>query len=192
MKLETIDSDISLPRKMRKELKKPLGLLIETDPNQELLNIIKNEKPSLVIFVGDYCVKKMVEDKGFIPDISIIDGKNLREQFEKITIHNAKVIKAKNPPAKITREAWKRIEEAIASKINGLKTKVSNPILLIIDGEEDLLVFPAVLESPTNTFVVYGQPHKGLVLIKVTSNVKFKFKKLIERMKVMKNEDKNQ
>ncbi|MCK5157960.1 MAG: DUF359 domain-containing protein, partial [Candidatus Heimdallarchaeota archaeon] len=58
------------------------------------------------------------------------------------------------------------------------------PIVLLITGEEDLLVFPAVLEAPENSFVVYGQPHEGIVLIKVTMNARFKFEKLIERMKV--------
>ena len=45
-------------------------------------------------------------------------------------------------------------------------------------------MFPAVLEAPENSFVVYGQPHEGIVLIKVTMNARFKFEKLIERMKV--------
>ena len=178
-----------LPVEMRSELKQPLGELIVENPTQNLLNRIQKDKPPLTIFVGDYCTKEVI-NSGYNPDISIIDGKNLRKKFEKILIPNAKVIKAENPPAMVTSESWQLIAELIGNQIKNLSKDISKePIVLFIDGEEDLLVFPAVIESPENTFVIYGQPHEGVVLIKVTANVKFKFKKLIERMKVNKNED---
>ncbi|HUU77607.1 MAG TPA: DUF359 domain-containing protein [candidate division Zixibacteria bacterium] len=185
---EKIINDLFLPEEMRDELKKPLGFLLFENPTENLIRLLAEEKPSLVIFIGDYCVQEVLA-KGYIPNISIIDGKNLRKSFEKITIHNAKVINTNNPPAMITTNAWITIrtiiEELVETDSNGKK----EPIVLYVQGEEDLLVFPVVLESPIGTYVVYGQPHEGVVVIKVTVNVKFKFKKLIERMKVRKNED---
>ncbi|MBK5114926.1 MAG: DUF359 domain-containing protein [Candidatus Heimdallarchaeota archaeon] len=173
-----------LPEEMRSELKEPLGELITGEPTQKLLEIIQEEHPPLIIFVGDFCVEDALKH-GLVPDISIIDGKNLREQYHEISIHNAKVINSNNPPAKITVESWTKIKEAIIRQIQRKEKKLpKEPIVLLITGEEDLLVFPAVLEAPENSFVVYGQPHEGIVLIKVTLNAKFKLEKLIERMKV--------
>jgi len=176
--------DLVLPEKLRSKLKKPFGKLITYQPAIQLIQIIKKEKPKIVIFVGDYCVKDAL-DHGLIPDLSIIDGKNLRKPFEKVPINNVKVIKSKNPSATITSESWKKIRIIIQEKLKKtIKEKPNKPVVLSIDGEEDLLVIPAVLESPNNGFVVYGQPHEGIVLIKTTFNKKFKLKKLIKRMKV--------
>ena len=180
--------DHFLPVEMREELKQPLGELITESPTKSLLKRIECKKPRLTIFVGDYCVQEAIKS-GYIPDISIIDGKNLRKKFEIILIPNAKVIKTKNPPAMVTAESWTMIAEQIGKQIYSSDNKSKEPIVLFIDGEEDLLVLPAVIESPEGAFIIYGQPHEGVVLIKVTANVKFKFRKLIERMKVNKNED---
>ncbi len=174
-----------LPEEMRSELKEPLGELITIDPSLSLIKRIQEEQPPIVILVGDYCVEDALKH-GLIPDISILDGVNLREPYHEISIHNAKVINSNNPPAKITVESWTKIIEIIEQQIQRTIEEIpKEPIVLLITGEEDLLVVPAVLEAPEGSFVVYGQPHKGIVLIKVTANAKFKFKKLIERMKVV-------
>ncbi|NHJ47769.1 MAG: DUF359 domain-containing protein [Asgard group archaeon] len=183
--LENFTSDLKLPESMRNELKKPLGQLITSQPTKTLIQLIEKDQPQLVIFVGDYCVQKALEHN-LVPHLSIIDGKNLREPFEKITIGNAKEIKCKNPAATITVESWKKIKEIIKELVT---IKEKQPIILYIDGEEDLLVLPVIIELPNNSFVVYGQPHEGIVVINVTPNVKFKCKKLIERMKVESDED---
>jgi hypothetical protein len=181
---------LRLPQKMRKELKQPLGELITEEPTMELLRRIENERPPLVILIGDFCVQEALA-KGFIPDISIIDGLNLREPFPEVTIPNAKIINANNPPANITIDAWINLKKSIQLQQKTLaQKKTERPILLLITGEEDLLVLPAVIEAPLRSYVVYGQPHEGIVLIKVTINTKNKCKKLIERMKVESNENK--
>ncbi|NHJ31628.1 MAG: DUF359 domain-containing protein [Asgard group archaeon] len=183
-KIEDAFKEYILPEEMRSELKKPLGELITKEPTLKLIKIIQKENPPIIIFVGDFCVEDALKH-GLTPDISIMDGLNLREPYHEISIHNAKVINSNNPPAKITVESWMKIAQAIKQQIQSTEKKIpKEPIVLLINGEEDLLVFPAVLEAPENSFVVYGQPHEGIVLIKVTMNAKFKFKKLIERMKV--------
>ena len=185
--LENIKHDFLLPFDMREELKAPIGKLITKEPTKTLIKLVEKKQPTLVVFVGDYCVHKALENN-FIPNLSIIDGRNLREPFDEISIENAKIVNSTNPQATITIETWKIIRE-IFSEL--LENKEKQPIILYIDGEEDLLVLPVVLELPENSFVVYGQPHEGIVLINVTPNVKLKCKKLIERMKVENNEDKN-
>ncbi|MHA1502909.1 MAG: GTP-dependent dephospho-CoA kinase family protein [Candidatus Heimdallarchaeota archaeon] len=168
---------------MRKELSIPMGQLITEEPTQQLLRKIEEEKPQLVIMIGDYCTQDVISH-GYVPDLAIIDGLNLREPFQEVMIPNAKIIKANNPPAVISKESWMQISNAIKDILTKKESKSNVPIILSITGEEDLLVFPVVLEAPEGAFIIYGQPHEGIVLINVTPNVKFKFKKLIERMKV--------
>jgi len=182
----SISHNLILPEELRDELKEPLGELITKEPSQELIRRYKKEKPPLVILVGDFCVNDALKS-GFIADIAIIDRINLRKPYEEISIHNAKVIKIKNPPAVITVKSWKQIRKAIKQQQRSKK----KPLVLMVEGEEDLLVLPAVIEAPEGSFVVYGQPYEGIVLIKVTANTKFKCMKFIERMKVERNENQN-
>lgn len=195
-------TDLILPSSMRQELKTPLGQLITKEPTTSLLTLITKEQPPLVVLVGDYCVQDFLEAGG-VPNLSIIDHKNLRKPFEPITIPNAQKIITSNPPATITIEAWMKIRKIIQQQLllmdtvtdqqkkKGARTKqtaasnkhkAKNPVVLFVEGEEDLLVLPVVLESPEGVFVVYGQPHRGIVLIKVTSAIKDEFAAIINKM----------
>jgi len=175
-----------LPEEMRDELKEPLGELLVKEPTKTLIELVAKLQPPIVVMVGDFCFHKALQ-QNFTPDIAIIDGLNLREPYETIPIANAIMLKAKNPPATITKAAWQAIKKAFKRQLRkkGKRAK-KKPIVLFIEGEEDLLVLPAVIEAPLQAIIAYGQPQKGLVLIKVTTNVKLKCKKLIERMKVEK------
>ncbi|TET75859.1 MAG: DUF359 domain-containing protein, partial [Candidatus Heimdallarchaeota archaeon] len=55
-------------------------------------------------------------------------------------------------------------------------------IIIKISGEEDLLVLPAIYETPYNSKVLYGQPNEGLVVVTVTEEIKKKVKSLIQKM----------
>ena len=54
--------------------------------------------------------------------------------------------------------------------------------MIFVDGEEDLLAIPAVLESPDNALVVYGQPSEGLVVVTVSPQTKSDVRKIMNRM----------
>ena len=56
---------------------------------------------------------------------------------------------------------------------------------IVINGEEDLLALPAVLFAPEGSFVVYGQPKEGVVVIKVTAEKKAEVKLIIDEMEVV-------
>ncbi|MBD3191458.1 MAG: DUF359 domain-containing protein [Candidatus Heimdallarchaeota archaeon] len=194
-------TDLILPTSLRQELKAPLGQLITEQPTASLLSLIIKEQPPLVILVGDYCVQDFLAAGG-IPNLSIIDHKNLREPFEPVIIPNARKVTTNNPPASITVDAWRKIRKIIHQQLlmresvsdqptkregrnqqaTVTKVRTKNPVVLFVEGEEDLLVLPAVLESPEETFVVYGQPHQGIVLIKVTDLIKEKFTRIINKM----------
>ncbi len=53
---------------------------------------------------------------------------------------------------------------------------------MVVDGEEDLLTLVAVLCAPENSLVVYGQPHEGIVVVKVTEKTKRKIRRIVEAM----------
>lgn len=45
-------------------------------------------------------------------------------------------------------------------------------MLLLVDGEEDLLALPAIVHAPIGGVVYYGQPQQGLVEVMVTEEKK--------------------
>ncbi|MEJ2242694.1 MAG: DUF359 domain-containing protein [Candidatus Bathyarchaeota archaeon] len=161
---------------LRKELKNPQGLLIEGPYAQTILKLkelIEKEKPTRVISVGDIVSQRMIE-YGLSPNILIIDNKTMRKPIQPIDVLTDHELHVKNPPGSITKESWITFEKAL--KKDGL-TKI------IIDGEEDLLTVVAVLSAPTNSFVIYGQPMIGIVVVKVNKENRQKMQKIIDSMK---------
>jgi pantetheine-phosphate adenylyltransferase len=54
--------------------------------------------------------------------------------------------------------------------------------LVVVDGEEDLMVFPAVLLSLLGSVVFYGQPNQGVVMLTVTDKIKAKLSTMIHKL----------
>lgn len=161
-----------ITEKQRIELKKPLGKIVKVEDTKT---------DSKFITIGDETSCLFLE-KNKIPYIIIYDRKIKRRQAvpEKIKIITAlkiNEIKAKNPPGTITEEAENAVKQALS--LNE-KTKI------YIDGEEDLLVIPAIMLAPIDTLVYYGQPDEGIVQLKVTQQLKNKMKKIVEQMEVIK------
>jgi len=164
-----------LTSELRKELKKPQGLLIDghfKETMKRLKEFIEEEKPSLIISVGDVVSRNMIE-YGFQPNVVIVDNKVMRKPIQPITVNADQTLYAKNPPGTITNEACTAIKTAF---------KQEGRIRLMIDGEEDLLTLPVVLVAPENAVVVYGQPHNGIVVIKVTEEKKVKIRHIVDSM----------
>ena len=136
---------------------------------KELVEIVK---PSLVISVGDIVSSHMVKE-GICLDVLVVDNKTMRKPIQPIVVDVDQTLYAKNPAGAITDEAWAAIRQAIEQKG---RTK------LIIDGEEDLLTVVTVLSAPDEAFVVYGQPHVGIVVVKVTEEAKEKMRRIMDLM----------
>mgnify|MGYP000067653495 FL=1 len=165
-----------LPEKLRKKLKKPLGTLIAGNFDETIKRfreILAKEKPTRLIAVGD-AVSESLMKNGVFPDVFIIDNKVMRKEITPLKFSAERTLYAKNPAGTISKEAWEKIKNALDSD---LQTKI------IIDGEEDLLALPAVLFAPENSFVVYGQPREGMVIIKVTEEKRREVKSIIDEMK---------
>ena len=54
--------------------------------------------------------------------------------------------------------------------------------LILVDGEEDLLTLPCIVESPDDGLVLYGQPSEGLIVVATTSDVKKEADQILTRM----------
>ena len=139
---------------------------------KRLKELIEKEKPSMVISVGDIVSRNMIE-YGVSLNVLIVDNKVMRKPIQPITVDADQTLYANNPPGAITDEAWTVMRSAIEQKG---QTRV------IVDGEEDLLSLVAVLSAPENALVVYGQPHVGIVVVKVTEETREKMHRIVDAM----------
>jgi len=164
-----------LTTELRKELKKPQGLLIDgpfEKTMKRLKELVEEEKPSLIISVGDVVSRSMIE-YGVPLNVLIVDNKVMRKPIQPITVDADQTLYAKNPPGTITDEAWAAIRSAIDQKG---QTRV------MIEGEEDLLTLAVVQAAPQDALVVYGQPHVGIVVVKVTEETKERMRRIVDAM----------
>lgn len=150
---------LKLPEHLRQELKKPLGQLHESvfSIKESLQKQLKEEK--LIISIGDVTSMKLFENK-IQPQICIVDNLTKRKPIEHNLDHTENIKYVDNPAGVLTEEF---IELCIKS-INDASTE--NPLIIQVNGEEDLAVLPCVINSPKDTFILYGQPNEGVVLVK--------------------------
>jgi uncharacterized protein (UPF0218 family) len=164
---------VKLPNSLRDQLKTPLGILlpIGQDTKENIQKYLLDE--SYIITVGDRTTEKMIE-YGIIPSLQIIDGFEKRKQREFPKLGNASELMIDNPAAEITLQSIEIIKKAF---------EMTPPIRLTVNGEEDLLVLPVCIHAPKNSVVLYGQPNKGLVLVKITAEIRNKAQTLLDMMK---------
>ena len=163
---------MKLPDSLRDQLKIPLGILLP-ESQADKINIQKHlSENSYVITVGDRTTEKMIEF-GLVPSLQIIDSQEKREKREPPKLSNATELTVDNPPAEITSQSIEIIKKAFT---------MQPPVRLSVNGEEDLLVIPVCVYAPENAVVLYGQPNEGLVIVKITPEIRNKTQKLLESM----------
>lgn len=166
-----------LPEDGRGSLKAPKGEVYATDkgpPEKRVVDRIRKDEPECVIAVGDVTASTILSE-GYSPQVMIIDGITKRGPFnEQFSAERAYTIF--NPPATIYPEAWSVIDTAIHD---------DTASLIIVEGEEDLMGFPAVLLAPDDSVVLYGQPDVGIVWIPVNKENKKIARNLLEKMPII-------
>jgi cytidyltransferase-like protein len=149
--------NLLLKPEMRPHLQQPQGQLMAK------IQDINVPAHRMVIGVGDRVIQEFHQAN--IPFThALIDG-HIERQLVGIPDHaynQVNVLHAENPPGYILPEAVTTVSTALLLPQS----------LVIVDGEEDLLVFPAVLLAPLNSLVVYGQPRQGIVAIHVNETSK--------------------
>jgi uncharacterized protein (UPF0218 family) len=189
-----------LPRHLRMALAKPMGPHFAGAPEISLpkaLQWLQGHYPDAfsptgdishlqIICVGDIISKAMIDHPilhkylkmCFVDDLTqrgtVIDWQD--SCFSRVTL--------KNPRGAIAEEIFEFIRSHNSS---------SEQFLVKIDGEEDLLVIPAVLLSPSSTVVFYGQPPMtdlnpplvaGCVAIPVTIEIKTKLQAIFSEFAI--------
>jgi uncharacterized protein (UPF0218 family) len=165
----SIEKDIFLPESLRDELKKPFGKLMECS---DIAKMFKGKDITLVT-IGDFVSKSLIKG-GLSPNLIIWDGKNKRLPVEDLsTLRDyAPITKVSNSAASISKEAWDVVSESLN------KEKES----ILVDGEEDLLAIPVILNSNEGTYVVYGMPpEEGAILIDIDPKIKSVFQDLLSK-----------
>ncbi|MEM4703600.1 MAG: DUF359 domain-containing protein [Candidatus Bathyarchaeia archaeon] len=164
-----------LTPELRFRLKKPLGMLIRgsfAETVDRFKNLVGKEKPRFIVSVGDTVSRNLVRNN-LTPKLMIVDNRSMRRKTQKLQASTERTVQVENPPATITEEAVKAIKEALTSEG---ATKIT------VNGEEDLLALIAVMYASENSFVVYGQPYEGMVVIKVTPSKKAEIAGILELM----------
>ncbi|MCX6817079.1 MAG: pantetheine-phosphate adenylyltransferase [Candidatus Beckwithbacteria bacterium] len=154
--------NLTLPKSQRRYFQKPFSQIITTITSPKYF----------CIAVGDIAALSLLKEK-ITPNLAIVDLKTKRQTaFANLSSLGLKTgLFATNPPGHLTPDLAGKILTCLSKKI---------PTLLV-DGEEDLAVLPAILLSPLKTEIFYGQPDLGLVKISVTEKTKTKALKLLEK-----------
>ena len=161
-----------LPENLRDKLKKPLGILIlDSDITKSI--ILKNiPEHSFVITVGDATTEKLIK-YGITPSLQIVDGIEKRTKRELPPGDVKTILSCNNPAGEITMESVKTIKKAFQS---------IPPVRIVVTGEEDLMVLPAVVYAPAHATVLYGQPNEGLVIVPINDMTRNKAQSVIDSM----------
>lgn len=110
--------------------------------------------------------------------LAIVDGKTERSQAmptnELEAAYAGRVERTKNPPGMLSED----LQEVIHRRIR------NGGGLIVVDGEEDLAVLPLLGEMPLGTLVIYGQPRRGVCMIKVSEQTKRFAKDIMSQMEV--------
>jgi GTP-dependent dephospho-CoA kinase len=155
--------DKVLTPSLRRKLKKPLGRLFPAAEirGEEFLALVVGSP--FVVTVGDRVTETIQETTGRSPDVFVVDGVERRTPREVPRIAHGPTLRAKNPAGRITKAALGAMKRAFAGE---------KPVMVLIEGEEDLLTIPAVMEAPLGAVVFYGQPLEGVVAVRVDEESK--------------------
>jgi GTP-dependent dephospho-CoA kinase len=163
---------VHLPDSLRDSLKSPMGLLIKDSEvtKENILRIMS--KDAFLITVGDATTEKMIKF-GLDPSLQIVDSMEKRNKRNLPLGKTRTILECVNPAAEITDESISVIKKAFQADM---------PVRIIVKGEEDLLVLPVALYAPENSVILYGQPNEGLVIVKVTEEIRNKASKIMNSM----------
>ena len=174
-----------LPKTLRSSLRDPIGKLFTGSAKnaaKAAKNYINENNPAITVSIGDYCTKTLF-DVHFLPEIVIYDGKTLRKNKIGLDLALYQEKKVFNPAEWISHKAWKILQSTIRQIQSYTSDKCR--VAVRIDGEEDLLVIPAIILLPLGSMVVYGQPpiatDEGIVCTLITPSLKKLTKELLNK-----------
>lgn len=140
-----------MPDFLRDELAQPLGKVLM---GQEVRESFARHLTDQIISVGDLTTKTLL-DAGITPQLMIIDNKVNRKVFTDL----APIIAERDFPRTFVKSGPGFMS---SEAINAINVSLQNPSpgarVIEVEGEEDLLVIPAILAAPIGYVLYYGQP----------------------------------
>ena len=171
-----------LSNKVKKYLRFKYGISIFEKPPKSiklLKQVYDLFQCKYLITIGDYVTTNVVKFWK-IPEISIIDFKQLRKNYEFEYLHNFNyVIQVFNEASTLNFECFEILKQCFQ-----FIEKFNVKVVIIVIGEEDLLAIPAILLSPEKTLIVYGNYYENcLQVIPVCKDYKLCTLKLLSFFK---------
>ncbi|HSX40588.1 MAG TPA: pantetheine-phosphate adenylyltransferase [Candidatus Saccharimonadales bacterium] len=161
---EWFEQTLILTDKLREKLRTPFGKLLQT-PDLEKINT------GFVVTVGDI-VTKTYKDAGLSQQVAIVDFIVQRKvafgDIKELGFRGSeKIMHVENPAGTLTPELFK-------TAVRLFWNVQTYPLIVKINGEEDLAVLPVILAAPLGTTILYGQPNVGMVHVEVNEEMKEK------------------
>ena len=171
-----------LPNNLRKSFRDPIGQIFTGKPSdsaKKAIEYINTLGKVITVAVGDVCSQSLLE-QNFYPNLIVFDETTQRHGKVSLKLDSYQIRSAINPKEWILKSAWTAIRQSIA-----FSTSNNCRIAVRIDGEEDLLIIPAIISLPIGSIVVYGQPpiatEEGIVVVSITSTLKDRVSELLEK-----------
>ncbi len=174
---------LKLPPIHRSAFQKPFSTLLTGSQSRldwaglKAKKILANHPPLMTIAVGDIAVISLLQQNLPI-NLSLVDLKTKRQplfsSLDKLGLPKKPQHNVRNPSGTITPDLITALKQSL-SYYHQQQT-------ILINGEEDLSVLPAILLSPLSTAIFYGQPNQGLVYIRVTESSKQKALTLLKKL----------
>jgi len=181
-----LEQVVHLPTSLDSELKEPMGTLFpgpEDTPEVAIraaVEAIPAFSPCLIA-VGDVTVNALLET-GWVPDVGFVDGLTKRTAWDgEIDITSfVGHLTCENPAGQLTPDLLQSTDLALEFAFS----EEGGPVLLEVEGEEDLAPIMIHLLAPLGTVVLYGQPSAGVVLRVTDESTKARCRTLLDAFEV--------
>lgn len=154
----------------------PLGVAISKEAPDSIIRVKSEYENAFLITVGDIVTMNTIK-YWRKPNLAIMDLKTRRTiGIESLDSSFDVVINISNRPATLSIDAINRVGDAVRTALGG------DNVLVLVDGEEDLLAIPAVLMAPRGSVILYGLYTGYLIAIPIINEYKLAFMKLLLMM----------
>jgi len=181
LRLGEIDKNgrLTLPDAMRRELQKPLGKLLTGKSIEEH---IRTNRDNITVTIGDITTETLFSN-GVKPALAIVDLQVERKPYQSLEAYKFpkqyEIVRVVSGPGFISKPAI----EAIQQWTKGIRSR--KRMVLVVDGEEDLLTLSVIVNAPVGSVVYYGSPpstdRPGLVAVEVTKKKKQEVSELLRQ-----------
>ncbi|PIR59373.1 MAG: hypothetical protein COU69_00525 [Candidatus Pacebacteria bacterium CG10_big_fil_rev_8_21_14_0_10_56_10] len=162
---QAVGSGLKLNEQQRRQLRQPLGKIVD-QPNTSIV---------MTVVIGDTSLAKF-RQRGWTYQLGVYDGREVRQDTRRDARrdgqHNLDGVRPDhqllNPAGHVSAQLWQWLDQLEPAETSSAE----RPYHLLINGEEDLATAVAVLSSPLQTHIYYGQPQQGLVEVQVTEELK--------------------